>query len=88
MNNYAKIQIGSNTFLESFKASCFCDGTRVRAGRGGLLHFSSAIRKREYRSFRELRIKGGNSAFYFDKKLVLTFIGIILSQSVNLLIMT
>ena len=80
LNNYAEIQRGSKAFLESLNVSCLVDdsGNRMR----------TAIINRELRSFRELRIKAGSSGFDFDKQLVLTFVGIILSQCVNLLIMT
>ena len=42
--------------------------------------------QRKMKSLQELRISGG-SVFYYDKTLVLTIIEIILSQSVNLLVL-
>ena len=86
MNDFADILTGSRTFLESLKesGSVRSSGNWMRTGSAGA---SAAIIRRELRSLRELRIKGGSS-FYFDKKLVLTLIGIILQQSVNLLILT
>ena len=90
MNNYAEIGRGSKTFLESLKVSCYAGGSvnQVRTARGGWVDPHAEVRKKELLSFRELRIKGGSSGFYFDKQLVLTFLGIILDQCVNLLIMT
>ena len=87
MNNYAEIQMGSRTFLESLKESDSVrgSGSWMRTGRAGA---SVAIIRRELRSLRDLRIRGGSSAFYFDKQLIPTVIGIILNQSVSLLIMT
>ena len=90
MNNYAEIQRGSKTFLESLKASCFVDGSgspvRTRCGTSRVV--GTAIFRRELESFRELRIKRGVSAVYYDTQLVLTMIGIVMNQSLNLLIIT
>lgn len=44
------------------------------------------IIKREIASMNDLRIKGG-STFYYDKTLLINVIGIVLVQSVNMLIM-
>ena len=88
MNNYAEIQRGSTTFMESLRVSCYAGVNGNRTARGGWVNPSAEVRKKELRSFRELRIKGGSSGFYFDKQLILTFLGIILDQCVNLLIMT
>ena len=86
MNNFADILTGARIFLESLKESrsVRSSGNWIRTGRAGA---NAAIKRRELRSLRELRIKVGSS-FYFDKKLVLALIAIILQQSVNLLIMT
>ena len=87
INNYAEIQIGSRTFLESLQETVPVRRSRIwiRTGRAGSV---AAIIRGELRSLRELHIKGGSSAFYFDKQLVLTVIHIIVNQSISLLLIT
>ena len=80
MNAYAEINRHSRSLLRSFRACSVSVIAAGMAGRGNV-----AIVNREVRSFRELRIKAG-SVFYFDKQLVPTVIGIVLSQPVNLLV--
>ena len=62
INNFAVINQRSKALLNSL-GQC-CDGNKRMS--------------RQLRSYTELRVKGGSSAFYFDKKLVLTVIGIVL----------
>ena len=61
---------------------CFGCLRRTRSGA------RAAVLSRQIRSLRELHIRAGSSAFYFDKQLVLTAISVILDQSVNLLLTT
>lgn len=72
VNNYANIHRGSKDFLVALGASSRTAGT---------------VASRDLRNLKELRIKAGSSAFYFDKELVLTVVGVILTQSINLLIL-
>ena len=92
INGYAEVNCSSKNFLWWFQ------GQRV-AGRNSAISFAGRrqienrdhekIFKRELRSLnlKELCIRGGSSMFYFDKQLVLTVLEIVLTQSVNLLIM-
>ena len=75
--SYAEIHRRSVNLLRSIR--------RATSGRTGRRTEGERIAL-EIRSIRELCIAGG-SAFYFDKTLVLTVVEIILSESVNLLIM-
>ena len=87
MNNYAEIQISSSAFLESLKksGSVRVSSDWIRTRRPGA---SAAIIRRELRSLRELRIKGGSCAFYFDKELVLTVTDTTVYELIGLLLMT
>ena len=80
MKNYAETNHGSKALLVSLNAS-WCGGWRPSRG-------TSARIERQLRSLRELRIKVGSSAFYYDKQLVMTVGDIVLNQAVSLLVMS
>ena len=79
-NNYADVNQGSKGVLISLRA-CWYDRGGHSGGRSALLI------DRELSSLTELRIKGGDSFFCYDKQLVLTAMDIILKQSVSLLML-
>ena len=72
LKRYADINTGSRDLLRSLQVDGSGDYSRIAV--------------RELRSMKELRVKGGSSAFYFDNEAVLTTIHIVLNQAVNLLI--
>ena len=75
MNNFAEIHRGSRAVLLSLRMYW-----HSRVGRRNAFKIG-----KELRSLKELRIKGGSSAFNYDKQLVVTVIDAILKQSVSLL---
>ena len=80
MNNYAEVSRGSKNVLLALRA-CWYDGGGRSGGR------SAWIIDRELVSLRELRIKGGDYAFYYDKQLTVTAMDIIFKQSASLLML-
>ena len=80
MKNYAEINHGSKALLVSLNAS-WCGGCKPSRSK-------SVEMERQLRSLRELRIKVGSSAFYYDKQLVMTVGDIVLNQAVSLLVMS
>ena len=88
MNKLANINLGSKSLLR-------CIDSSFRSVYGGnviaIVTFASAkeakIVQRELRNMRELRLRGGSSVFYFDKKLILTVVYVVMSQSISLRIM-
>ena len=75
MNNYAEGNGGSGAVLLSLRTYWYSRGGRRNGFKIG----------KELRSLKELRIKGGSSAFSYDKQLIVTVIDAILKQSVSLL---
>lgn len=82
INGYGIIHSGSRAFLRTCRAAS-SDGFTINAG--GRAAYK--IARRELKSLRELRIKAGGSTFYFDKHLVLTVVGVVVSQTVSLLLL-
>ena len=83
MNRYADINLGSNILLRCLRDYCsVASHSNLRDLRKA--RQVTAVR-RDLRSMKGLRIQGGSSAFYFDKQLVLTAVGIVFGQSLNLL---
>ena len=88
MNIYAEINHESKDLLRSFRTLC---SSKINKPEGSLERNTSSSRKRfmgvnrELKSLKELRIIASN--FYFDKQLVLTVIGIVLDNSVSLLLL-
>ena len=80
---HAQINRGSKLWLKSLRARYF-HGRAVSGGRR--CASKGIVVVRELRSLKELRIKGGSSAFYYNKCLILTTTGAIFRQSVKLLI--
>ena len=80
VGSYAKINQESRAVLGSLRRAWSRD---VR----GTGHFDRKTSGRKLRSMRELRISTAGSRYYYDKALVLTTVGIILVQSVDLLVM-
>ena len=84
VDTYAGVNNGSKALLVT---SLACTKSSDRGLAVAYREQTTMILKRELRSLRELRIKGGRSTFYFDKQLVLTVIGIVLNESVNLILL-
>lgn len=78
MNSYAEVNRGSQDVLLKLRACWHSRGGRRGSRRTLLIGMKLS-------SLKELRIKGGTSAFYFDKQLVVTTMDVILTQSVGLL---
>ena len=79
VGSYAKINYESSAALESLRRNW----GRVH----GVGHSDWKVSERKMRSMRELRICSADSRYYYDKALVLTTVEIILTQSVNILVM-
>ena len=77
--SYAEINEASEALLEDVRRTV---SIQMEANRGA---FNRAF-NREIRCMRKLRVTAG-STFYYDRPLLLTIVAIVLSQSVNLLIM-
>ena len=83
INSYAEINRRSKLLLRSLRTCC-----RGCSGPVGIQDTAQGLRfRRELKSLKELRIRAGSYVFFFDKQLVLNVIGIVLVQSINVLIL-
>ena len=84
-NSYAEISHGSEEFLQSIEAYSAHNGG-VNACIERRRHDVMVIRRR-LRSLKALSIKGGSTAFVYDKELVLTVLEVVVGQTQGLLLM-